>query len=567
MSFSLGFLLIYFLWNILFLTTCFYILGISITPIVVFLSFLSCFILHFRYSREVKKSMIMMCALFLIVILVLLFCGSVYDSSWDGNNYQKSIIGMLAYGWNPIYLTYDEAANLSSLFSINEWSTWFDAYPKASSIIAAAFYTVTGNIESGKAYTLLSCISGILILIGLLNKKRTKVNRKTQLMIILISMSLYFNPVSISQCITFYNDAFLWNMIFITVFACVYLTTSERTQYDRACFALIFLCIGIGFNVKFSALLYFALICGSFYFYWIYKAFKCSNIKRNSIIKKLTLFYVITVIFSLCFLGSTSYVKNTVIHHNPVYTMIGEGKSEIIDSQAPIAFQSLSRSERFIASIFSESSNNMLLEDVKLKLPFSITSSEKETYWPDARINGWGTLYSGMLILSLLSFIIAWRKLIISEYKVCLMMLLLISFVAPVIIPGLFWARYWMILFLIPCIAMCLTNITNYNKIISIVLLALSVGNIILPTQQVISNIEVSQKTKIEYTKLQLISEKDLLAIKLGADEFVFNGLVFNLMDSDISNYYIDNNLESYEYISAGQGRIFYKVVEQNDET
>lgn len=497
------------------------------------------------------------------MLVSVLISGAVFDQSWDGNNYQKAIVGLLQYGWNPIYLTYDEAANLSGLFSITEWSTWFDAYLKASSIIAAVFYAATNNIETGKVYTLLSCVAGIFIVYAYVNNYKKESNHAFNLF---IAMALFINPVSVSQCVTFYNDAFLWNLLFITFFACMYLTLDNDKSYEKQSWILIFLCIGLGFNIKFSALIYFALICGSFYFYWVYKLFKYNLNNKTKILKKLTAFFGIAVMFSLCILGSTSYVKNTIIHCNPVYTMIGSDKSEIIDAESPTILKPLSHAERFLVSLSTVSSNDKSVDEFEFKIPFTINLKEKYVYWPDARMAGWGVFYSGMLLASLVCLALLWKKInLISKH--CIIMLFLITFIPVFFVPGLFWARYWMILFLIPCLAMYSMSLNSKKKYITIFLLIMSVGNIVFPLVQIVENVQTSQKTKIEYLNLKELSDKNSLAIKLGADEFIFNGLVFNLKDYNISNYYLDNDLESNQYISAGQGRIFYEIMEQKDET
>ena len=559
--FEIGFLLVLFLWGIVFISTVFYLLGIVTTGTTLLVVFIGCTIVAKKFLDKDKNfhdnitDLILFTGILLVSVLA---SGAVFDQSWDGNNYQKAIVGLLQYGWNPIYLTYDEAANLSGLFSITEWSTWFDAYPKASSIIAAVFYAATNNIETGKVYTLLSCVAGIFIVYAYLNNYKKESNHVLNLF---ISMALFINPVSVSQCVTFYNDAFLWNLLFITFFACLHLTLDIERQYEKQSWVLIFLCIGLGFNIKFSALIYFALICGSFYFYWLYRIFKHRLNNKREIIKKLTAFFCITVMFSLCILGSTSYVKNTIIHCNPVYTMIGPDKSEIIDAESPIILKSLSHVERFLVSLSAISSNDKSVDEFEFKIPFTINLKEKYVYWPDVRMAGWGIFYSGILLVSLVCLILLWKKLNLLS-KHCVIMLVLITFIPVFFVPGLFWARYWMILFLLPCLAMYSMSLDTKKRYITIFLLIMSVGNIVFPLVQTIENIQTSQKTKIEYLNLKEISDKNSLAIKLGADEFIFNGLVFNLKDYNISNYYLDNDLESNQYISAGQGRIFYEIME-----
>ncbi|MFR6291471.1 MAG: hypothetical protein ACLUKQ_08455 [Peptococcaceae bacterium] len=121
--FEIGFLLVLFLWGIVFISTVFYLLGIVTTGTTLLVVFIGCIIVakKFLYKDKNFHDNITDLILFTGILLVsVLASGAVFDQSWDGNNYQKAIVGLLQYGWNPIYLTYDEAANLSGLFSITE---------------------------------------------------------------------------------------------------------------------------------------------------------------------------------------------------------------------------------------------------------------------------------------------------------------------------------------------------------------------------------------------------------------------------------------------------------------
>lgn len=156
--FNIGLLLIFFLWAIFFTSTFFYIIGISTTVISLLFVIIGCIYVSRRYleTKEIKELLFEITILGISILISLLFCGSIFDFSWDGNDYQKAVVGLLEYGWNPIYMTFDDAANMSGLFPVNQWETWFDAYPKASSVIAAVFQALMGNIEAGKAYTIIS---------------------------------------------------------------------------------------------------------------------------------------------------------------------------------------------------------------------------------------------------------------------------------------------------------------------------------------------------------------------------------------------------------------------------
>jgi len=565
-SFDSGFLLILFLWNMVFVSTGLNILGIPITCLNVLLAAAGCLIFIEKYcdveTKKIKNDVYAFS--FLVVIVATLLCGSLFDFSWDGNSYQKAIVGLLKEGWNPIYAIYDNMANVSGLFPTQNWATWYDAYPKASAIIGAAFYALTNNIETGKVYTILSCLAGCMIVEAYLSELKNT----NKIINVLIAIVLFFNPVSISQCGTYYNDAFLWNLLFITIFICLYFTLDSNKKYEKFSWVLLFCCMSLGINIKFSALIYFALICGTFYFYWTIKNLRINVKNHKKQLEKLTAFFVITVIFSLCFLGSTSYMKNLFLHHNPVYTMIGEDKTEIIDAQSPLMFQGMSPAKRFFISMCSVSSNDKTLEVAELKIPFTVDKKETKLNWIETRLGGWGIFFSGIFIISLFGILICWKKLE-RNYKQCLLIMIGVTFVPVFFVPGLFWARYWMILFIIPCLTMYLLSLSNRTKVVTIFLLIMSFANIFLPVTNVIENMKSSQFVKIQYEQLKKLSNENSLEIKLGGkDRYLFNGLVFNLKDYQIDNYEYNNLLESNEYISKGRGKISYKIIlESDDET
>lgn len=571
--FSIGFLIVLFLWMLVCITTVLYFIGIPITPLNFGLAICSSYII-LKTKIYFKNKEIQTLIAGVSVILVLIasaFCGTIFDFSWDGNSYQKAVTGLLRYGWNPIYMTYDTAANLWGDFPTTNWATWYDAYPKASSIIGATFYAVTNNIETGKVYTLLSCIAGTLICTAYLSEQK----KSSYFKFFLMTM-LFFNPIAIAQGGTFYNDAFLWNLLFITTIACLYLTLSQEKLFEKKTWALIFLCIGLGVNIKFSAVIYFAMICGIFYFYWLYKTYKQNSKEKNfeeffNILKKLTAFYCVTLIFSFGVLGSTSYIKNAIIHENPFYTMIGDGKNEIIDIQTPEALKPLAAGERFVISLFSESSNNKNQEDFGLKIPLTVKDKETRLDWIETRIGGWGVLFSGIWVISFAGLVVIWSKLE-DKTKQCMVMVVLLSLIPTLFVPGLFWARYWMMLFMFPCLVLWLLSMYNSNfktKITIGLLLFLLVGNTILPLVQMEKNVQKSQFVRMEYLQLSDLSKNNKLEIKLGGlDKYIFNGLVFNLLDYHINNYEFNNQLDSDMYISTGRGKISYSIVmEQKDET
>ena len=62
-----------------------------------------------KLKTDVKKNLIIFLGTLLLLILTALLSSSIFDMSWDGNSYHKTCVGLLKYGWNPIYETFGDA--------------------------------------------------------------------------------------------------------------------------------------------------------------------------------------------------------------------------------------------------------------------------------------------------------------------------------------------------------------------------------------------------------------------------------------------------------------------------
>lgn len=440
-------------------TTVIFIFGGSISKINICLgvicSMIFCF---FTTKRSVKETALISGISVLVLTLLILVCANTYEWTVDGNAYRKSMTGLLKLGWNPLYQTFYAAAEPYEFLDVCT-QTWYDAYPKTTEIFSASVYSFTGNIESGKCFTLLAMVGALAICMSyLIGTGKLKLWQS-----ILSAVICIWNPVNLAQCFTFYNDAFLGILLLLCVAAMLKITFYEHKKTYMGDYWLIFLTINLGFNSKFSALIFFALLCLAFFFYWVFEKCKKDGFKNSKkvLFERFSVFAV-SVLSAILFIGSTSYVTNTVRYHNPVYTMIGDGSTEIITSMAPIAIREMSHAQRFFVSLFSPTLNSMALEKVSLKFPFSFTNDNLfEAGLVDLRLAGWGVFFSGILILSLVMLgkvLFGWKE----RNKKALTITAILTAVFAIIIifvPGMFWARYFTLLFWIPIAALILTFI------------------------------------------------------------------------------------------------------------
>lgn len=514
-----------------------------------------------KFNPSMKKSEIIQVILLSLglILLSILFSVIVFDGSWDGNTYHKSMIGLLEDGWNPNYLSFKEYVYATNILPIKEWPAWNDAYPKASEIFASVIYRLIGNIESGKSYNPIATLS--LFCIAYVLQKESFGLRVWQSFF--CALVLAINPIIIVQSQSFYNDAFLGTLLYIMVVAYVYIT-KEIQLFRKQCWFLVFLCISIGINIKFSGLLHFGIYSLVFFIYWIISYIKKMDMKK---LYGVISFYVCSVIFGVMIVGSNSYVRNWIRYHNPFYSFLGEGSVEMIRASIASDYKETSNLKLFFISLLSKV-NNSVDKKTSIKFPFTIAKGECTNSAYDIRFGGWGVLFSGVFIICIILFIFFLVKRNDTNY----MALITFATLMPVLfIPGLFWARYFLQLFLIPwvivvAISMRINQNIKENKkpvvyyllfaFLIFILLLNSIPSLVTYTQRIKKSVNVNDE--LEQLK-QITSDND---VEIAFHGVGFQGIIFNLKDKDIVNYRVNDELANEDYsISFNTFIIRYRIV------
>lgn len=348
---------------------------------------------------KVKPKQIALVSLWgLVIVAVTVFaCHYCFDYSWDGNDYHKSMIGLMKYGWNPLNESfYDFARNSEFTFLQGVSATWYDAYPKMSEIWGACIYAFEGSIEDGKCYNLIATIGVFCIAQSALDSVNTLKRWQSAVCAFFCAM----NPVIFSQMFTYYNDGFLWQMILLCTISVLYLTFFEKGESKKIYAYLIFASINIGFNIKFFGIIFYALLCLTMFLYWVISCLRSekSQAEKKLYVRRRFSLFAISTVHAIVVSGATSYVTNTIRYRNPVYTMIGQGSTEIITSQLPNVYKKMGNITRFICSLLSKTSNDLEASEVKWKIPFTFDANEfLSAQINDVRTAGWGVLFSGIV--------------------------------------------------------------------------------------------------------------------------------------------------------------------------
>ena len=523
-----------------------------VTPVIVYL-------MKNKLEENKKKIITIIIYGFFLLILPFIYTKT-YDLSVDGNAYHKTAIAFLKNGWNPLYESARKfQKNNDKVIPIakeHNQDLWMEHYPKATWIIAATMYEMTGNIESGKCVTL---ILSIMLLIISYNCLKKIINKKWAFAISLLAV---LNPIVLPQIFTYYVDGIMGICFIIELLLLININPKEKIDKDIYICLVSICCIFV--NLKFTGLLCAGVIAAVYYFYWLIVNRK-DNLKE--IFKRLTLMFIVAFGLSVFIVGSNSYIQNTVEHHNPLYPLIGKDKYDIITTMQPANFKNKNKLEKFVISIFSKTENVSGGGYTTYKLPFRIYKDEITTlYSPDVRIAAFGPFTALITIISLILFIILSIVLYKKEkenIKYVLLPLLTII-ISTLLVGESWWARYVPQLYLIPISVLIMT--IYFKKYIKHKACYIPTG---LLTLILLANLGcflyVDAKLSIGfisiYRDINQMKKVDNLKLKLGGYTDLY-GYYYTLSDNGVK-YTIDNDIPKERLIYKYSWRI---GVEGNEE-
>lgn len=393
-------------------------------------------------------------ALFVVLLAVSLSL-LLYDVSYDGNSYQKTAIGALANGWNPVWESIGDywARAPLSLPPITH-ALWADCYPKASWVFGASVYLLTGSVESAKCINLIAAAALALVAFDYLSQRFLTGPRAA-----LCAALLAVNPISLPQLFTCYVDGLLASVLICIVVA---LAAQADPGYDRrghAPWTLVAAAVLVCVNIKFTGLVYAAFFCASF---WALELLRARGRARageagalGRTFARRTGYYLAVVAVSVLVAGSNSYVVNAVRHGSPFYPLISSQQVDIIRGYQPDSFEDMNPYEQWARSLLSRT-ENLWKDPVTLKAPFTASADELSVSGPDTRRAGFGAFFSGAFLASLAVGVAVmvrlWRgdrALLANVVATAVPSALLIG-----LTDGSWWARYTPYLWVVPVAAL-----------------------------------------------------------------------------------------------------------------
>lgn len=524
------------------------------------------YLLAGQQEKSLKKRLITIVSYLLILLVLPFIYNKTYDLTVDGNSYHKTAIAFIKNGWNPIYESSREfQKNNNEVVKIAKDSKidlWIEHYPKATWILAANIYNMTGNIESGKCITLIFSIMLLIIsyncLSKILDKKWT----------IILSALIVLNPITLGQLFSYYVDG-LMGIFFAIEILLLFLIKPLEKQNKWIWLSLISICT-IFTNLKFTGLLCSGVIAAVFYFYWLIKYHQEKEFWLR--FRNITFHFIVVFATAIFFVGANSYVKNLVDHHNPLYPLIGKDKVDIITTMQPKSFKNKNIIEKFTISLFSKTENvTYESKGPKLKLPFRVYSSEfDELMLPDVRIGGFGPLFTLSLLVSILILIPSIVILIKKEKENLKYLILpLIAMVLSMILLGeAWWARYVPQFYLFPLGAILLAvYVSKYiNKKNILKGASLAIIAILLVNLWAFFNVVYSQLKSFKDVSADLITMRRMnpAELKLGTEGLY--GYYYNLKDNNI-NYKVVKKIKPEEKRYFYSWRFEVRVNEELSKT
>lgn len=453
-----------------------------------------------------------------------------YDTSFDGQAYHMEAMIQMKNGWNPFY-EYLPA-------SVNQ-SIWVNHYAKGMEIVSAAINCTFDNIEAGKAANFMLWASSFFFTLSFVIRNHWVPMTKG----ILLSLIIACNPIVLNQLLTYYVDGPMGALLLSLIILGLYILQTPRNIYFLTLALIIFFLV----NVKFTAILYIALFAGGYLIWALWH-------KKNAIAKRLWWVSFVAGLIAVIS-GFNPYITNTVNFGHPLYPLMGKNKVDIIYAiNLPASFEHKNGLERFVISLFSRTDNIYPKSPypIDIKIPFTFNKVDlAHASMTDARLGGFGPMFSGILLLSSVLAIILYR--VAGKEKFIKQMSWLLAFIimSVIIMPESWWSRYIPQFWLFPLIILLAAEVylTEKYQIMNKLLYAALLVNLIFCLSGFFFNLLLT--TKINYQLAVMKSASQTILVDLG--ESKSNRTRFSEHNIPFKMVKFHNTGVNEEYIAGSQ--------------
>jgi hypothetical protein len=343
-----------------------------------------------RQKTEYLKSLGLMALLTLIVFIVsaALFART-YDVSYDGMFYHEPAIIALSKGWNPIY---------QKALPINDQETLsrqlIEGSPKAIWVIEASINKLTENID---AATCLNLIIGLIALIFVYTTLRELgLDHISSLTLALLAVLI---EITIDQFFSFREDGISYEFLLIALSSIAMLVKQKSRE-------IYFFCLVISLIFLAATKLSNVIVIAPLLIVIIYLATQNHWYKQRQF--RLSLGVGVMAAFLLMF---NPYITNIYKYRAIDYPYnLPVVANSAKDAALPVNLRSDNKIELLLYGIFGRTNDKDTVNpasQAKLKIPFKIYPSEINAEADNSAktIGGYGLIFSGILIVSLLAYV------------------------------------------------------------------------------------------------------------------------------------------------------------------
>lgn len=447
-------------------------------------------------TRRVLFSVLSLLLVMVVVVASVSISKRFYDLDYDSQWYHLEAVIALNNGWNPYRheLTPESDPGVSSQNILN-------SYPKAQEIIEANIYKLTGEIETAKAINLITTLTAF----GFVLSTLLRFKGLNPILSFVGSLMLVVNPISLIQYLSAYVDGTMYNLTLSLVALFLTFYATQR----KYILLLVALCIGILWNIKLTAVLYSTAFFATFLMYSFYS-------EKIHVFFRSIRTYILSSLVAILVLGFHPYVTNTLRYGDPFYS---DGKSTegYIYVNAPSSLYYMPPYQRFILSIFSKPA--ILRGEDKthqLKLPFTVSQDELGWLIHDNTVGGFGSLFSGVFIISIIGALLIFRSKHPGYIKNGTLLLLFTLIFSSAFFPVSSYARFITPFWIFPC-AVALYSLSERRLLPNLVGLALVItvfaNNYLITREYITFNFQGTQQVKSELYAIEQLSKEKQLAI------------------------------------------------------
>lgn len=558
---GIGEYMLFWMTGIVVLTPVLFAAGISISYVnVLFPLTVVALLLFFSHKYSTREKFMILCISIFTVVIFVLSCGAVFDQTWDGGAYHKTAVGLLKEGWNPLYNTaveFNERSEILPFAGVNPVK-YAESYPKASWYLAASAYYITGNIESGKAYTLIFAVITCLMVYEYFKTKGYSAAKS-----VVLSLMAGFHPMVLAQMHSYYVDGLTGCILIMLMMESLLIADPGRDCDRKRHYLILSALIIFGCNLKFSTLGFTAFIC---MITFLFQAYHSRTDRKNA--AKLLAYYAGIAGFSIGVVGAAPYVTNIHRYKDVFYGFSDFMAPDLMETEFGV--EGLGRTGRMLASLFGKMSHGSYhsLGEV-LKVPFTYDKSELSYYsFVDLRVSGSGMFFSGILLFSLSVIVImaVAGRLKSGSDKLMLFYLACIVF-ELIAFQGTHQIRYISHIYIVVVYAFellwrkeerCRKSRKKYIYVWSTVVIAFMCLNGLPWVKLTYDRVDSSITYRYELEKLAKINEEQKVTIAFWS--YDFSGMHFNLHDYGINDYkFVDmSELADTDYMSIYGNWVMY---------